>query len=221
MGEIITTYDLKKTDVAVPMDRDKFYAEQVKVFKKTGKTTRAIETIMVLIFNLEGELLLQKRSHRKSHNASMIDKTVAGHVTYGDTPLYTVMFESVQELKVPSIVLNTEEEFKKAFKLLRKYMESVALVKYIDTKIMLMERMIKGKKVDIAYKYNFFIGLYNGSVKPVDKEASGVLFYDLKVLAREMKSHPDNFTWDLFYLLKKYDKEIKKIMKMMKSNRNK
>jgi isopentenyldiphosphate isomerase len=217
MGESITTYDLKKTDVAVPMDRDKFYAEQSKVFRKTGKPTRAIETIMVLIFNLDGELLLQKRSHRKSHNASMIDKTVAGHVTFGDTPLYTVMFESVQELKVPSIVLNTEEEFKKAFKLLRKYMESVALVKYIDKKIMPMERMIKGKKVEIAYKYNFFVGLYNGSVKPVDKEASGVLFYEPKVLEREMKSHPDIFTWDLFYLLKKYNKEIKKILKIIKT----
>lgn len=221
MGELITSYDLKKPDVAAAMDRDKFYAEQTKVFKKTGKPTRAIETVMILIFNLDGELLLQKRSHLKSHNASLIDKTISGHVTFGDTPLYTVMFESVQELKVPSIVLNTEEEFRKAFKLLRKYLESVALVKYIDTKIMSMERMMKGKKVEIAYKYNFFIGLYNGSVKPVDKEASGVLFYEPKVLEREMKDHPDNFTWDLFYLLKKYDKEIKKTMKIMKSNKKK
>jgi len=149
----------------------------------------------------------------------MIDKTVAGHVTFGDTPLYTVMFESVQELKVPSIVLNTEEEFKKAFKLLRKYMESVALVKYIDTRVMPMERAIKGKKVQIAYKYNFFVGLYNGSVKPVDKEASGVLFYEPKVLEREMRSHPDIFTRDLFYLLKKYDKEIKKILKLIKAKK--
>jgi isopentenyldiphosphate isomerase len=216
MGELITTYDLKKPDIAAAMDRAKFYAEQIKSFKKTGKPTRAVETIMVLIFNLDGELLLQKRSHSKTHNASMIDKTIAGHVTFEDTPLYTVMFESVQELKVPSIVLNTEKEFKKAFKLLRKYMESVALVKYIDTKIMPMERIIKGKKVEIAYKYNFFVGLYNGSVKPVDKEASGVLFYDPKVLHREMKSHPDIFTWDLFYLIKEYEKEIKKILRMVK-----
>jgi len=216
MGEQITTYDLKKQDVAVPMDRDKFYAEQVKSFKKTGKPTRAVETIMVLLFNLDGELLLQKRSHRKNHNASLIDKAIGGHVTFGDAPFYTVMFETVQELKVPSIVLKTEEEFKKAFKLMKKYTESVALVKYIDTKIMPLERVIGGKKVNITYKYNFFIGLYNGSIKPVDKEASGVLFYDPKVLEREMRAHPDIFTWDLFYLLKKYNKEIKKILKMIK-----
>jgi len=221
MGELVTTYDLKKTEVAVPMDREKFYAEQAKIFRKTGKPTRAVEVVMTLLFNLDGELLLQKRSHRKNHNASLIDKTIGGHVTFGDVPFYTVMFETVQELKVPSIVVKTEDEFKKAFKLLRKYMESVALVRHLDTKIMPMERMIKGKKIHIANKYNFYVGLYNGSVKPVDKEASGVLFYEPKVLAREMKSHPDNFTWDLFYLLKKYDKEIKKIMKMMKSNRNK
>lgn len=217
MGELITTYDLKKPDAAVPMDREKFYAEQLKVFKKTGKPTKACEVVMVLLFNLDGELLLQKRSHRKSHNASLIDKAIGGHVTFGDTPFYTVMFETVQELKVPSIVLKTEEEFKKAFGLLQEYMESVALVRYIDAKIMPMERVVRGKKVQITYKYNFFVGLYNGSVKPVDKEASGVLFYEPKVLEREMKAQSDIFTWDLFYLLKKYDKEIRGMKKLVGS----
>lgn len=58
MGELTATYDLKKTDVAVPMDRDKFYAEQAKIFRKTGKPTRAVEVVMTLLFNLSQHSML-------------------------------------------------------------------------------------------------------------------------------------------------------------------
>ena len=85
MSETVKTYLLTDPDTPIPMDRADFYDEQIKVFKETGKPTRAVETISVFIFNTSGQLMLQKRSFDKAQNPGLIDKSVGGHVQYDDT----------------------------------------------------------------------------------------------------------------------------------------
>ncbi len=216
MSEIITTYEIREPNIPIPMERIKFYEEQVKTFKKTGRPSRTVEIVHVLLFTPEGEILLQKRAPSKHHNPNLIDKSMGGHITFGDAPFYTVMVETVQELQVPSIVLYNEADFKKTYKLLRNYLESIAIIKQIDSKIVVFERIINKQKVKISHKAHFFLGVYGGSTKPVDRESSGVLYYSLKMLGKEMKYHPDNFTNDLLYYLKNYKNEIGKIMKLLK-----
>lgn len=108
MSEILNTFLLDDPETPIPMDRDKFYAEQVNIFQKTGKPTRACEIVDVFIFNSHGQLFMQKRSYHKAHNPGILDKSIGGHVRHTDTPDYTVMVETVQELQTPSIVLKND-----------------------------------------------------------------------------------------------------------------
>ena len=216
MSEIISTYEVRDPDVFTPMDRDEFYIEQIKTIKKTGKASRMTEIVAVLLFNHDGEIILQKRSHDKAHNPYLIDKAIGGHVKYGDSPLYTVMVETVQELRVPSIVLRNDEDFRKTYKLLSNYTENIAIIKEIEKIKVDLERVIDGEVYIFPQKVHLYVGIYNGATKPVDKEASGVLYYSLDILKKEMSAQKSNFTYDLQFYLDKYSEDIQKFLSHLK-----
>lgn len=216
MVEKITIYDLKKPETAIPMNRNDFYSEQTNIFLKTGKPTKACEIADVIFFTERKEIILQKRSLTKNHNPGLIDKSIGGHVSFGDLPFYTVMVETVQELRVPSIVLRTDEDFTKTFKLLEDYLDNIAIIKQIDKKIFFLNKIIKGKKITIANNVDFFLGIYSGATKPVDGEASGVLYYKLDSLRKKMRVNPNIFTHDLIFFIDHYKKEIDNFLNSFK-----
>lgn len=218
MSEIINTYLLSNPFELVPMDRDDFYREQIESFKNIGEPSRANEIINIFLFNSHGELLLQKRSYDKKHNPGLIDKSIGGHVVYGDTPDYSVMLETVQELQTPSVVLRTEEDFNKTYQILDKYLETVSLIKLSATKLIIPIKIINGEKIKIANKMNIYFGVYDGRIRPVDREAKGVLFYSLEELEQEMKQFPDLFTDDLHILLKDFNTEINEFVNKIKKD---
>ena len=215
MSEIITTYLLNKPDTMIPMDRNEFYDEQIEVFKKTGKPTKAAAIIHIFLFNLAGEFLIQKRSDKKRHNPNLLDKTIGGHIQFRNTPGYSVMVETVQELQVPSIVLNTDEDFNKTYKLLHNYLNTIAIIKHIDTKMCNLDRLFNKDKVTIANKVYFYLGIYGGAFKTVDQEAKGVLQYSIEELEKELEHMPNMFTHDLQFLFNNYKNEIKDFLKTM------
>ena len=208
MPEIINTYLLTDPETAIPMNRDDFYAEQILDFKKTGQPSRANEIIDVFIFNTSGELLVQKRSYDKFHNPGLLDKSIGGHVRYGDTADYTVMVETVQELQTPSIVLKNKANYNKTMILLKDYLTTIAIIQHSHTKIYNLEKLINKEKIVIANKVHAYIGLYEGSVRPVDREAKGILFYRLEELDQEMASAPQTFCPDMHVLLKSLRPEL-------------
>ena len=209
MSEIITAYEIRDPKIPMPMNRDEFYKEQTKAYDKIGKTTKMVEIIGLLLFNTNGQIILQKRSADKGHNPGLIDKSIGGHIKFDDSPFYTLMVETVQELRIPSIVLYTEEDFKKTFQLLKSYLDHIAIVRLLGQGDYILNRNIKGKNYKMHHRVHLFIGVYNGATKPVDKEASGTLYYDLPALKQEIKKRPDNFTDDLKMYLKKFEPEIK------------
>lgn len=215
MPEIINTYLLNDPETVIPMDREEFYVEQIKAFKKTGQPTRANEIVDILIFNGAGELLVQKRSYDKYHNPGLLDKSVGGHVRYEDHADYSVMVETVQELQTPSIVLKNVADFKKTLLLLSDYLTTIAILRHSRSKIYIMEKVINGEKIKIANKIHAYFGVYDGSIRPVDREAKGVLWYSLKELDDEMKKFPDTFSSDLHVLLKELRPEIKEFLKLL------
>lgn len=217
MSETIITYSLDEKDVAIPMNRDEFYNEQIEIFKKNKKPTKAVEIIEVILFNEKGELIVQKRSDTKRHNASLLDKSIGGHIQYGDSPDYTVMVETVQELQIPSIVLRTGNDFKKTYKLLSSYLNTIAIIKHIETKFYNSKRIFDSDEITIANKKNIYMGVYDGAVKTVDMEAKGILFYDLEDLKKELKSFPDIFTNDLHFLMKEYGTDMENFVKFIRS----
>jgi isopentenyldiphosphate isomerase len=213
MSEILNTFLLEDPETPIPMDRDQFYSEQIAAYQKTGKPTRACEIVDVFIFNSDKELLVQKRSAHKKHNPGLLDKSIGGHVRYGDTPDYTVMVETVQELQTPSIVLKNKVDFKKTFELLTDYLTTVAVIRHGSSDIILLEKKIDGKPVIIANKIHVYFGIYDGRTKTVDKEAQGLLSYKLADLDAEMKSNPALFTDDMHVLMHKLRPDINEFLK--------
>ncbi len=218
MSEIVTTYLLRDLTEPLPMARDEFYSEQIVVYKKTGKPTRSVEVVQVLLFTTDGELILQKRSRRKDHNPGMFDKTLGGHVRFGDTPTYTLMVETLQELQVPSLVLPSSEDFKKTYRLLKDYLNNIALIQHIDgPRTYTSTKRIGAETMNIANTYHFYLGIYSGSIKPADKEVSGILFFSPETLGEEVKESPELFTEDLRFFLKKYKEKIAEFLKILDS----
>lgn len=219
MSEILNTFLLNDPETAVPMDRDDFYKEQIPIAQKTGKPTRAAEIISVLIFNSSEELLVQKRNYNKTHNPGLLNKSIGGHVRYGDTANYSVMVETVQELQTPSIVLKNLNDFNKTMKLLDDYLTTISIIKHSLTEFQIWERIVNGKKVKMVNKVNAYFGIYDGRIKAVDKEAKGVLFYTIDELDREIKAQPDTFTYDLRFLIDALRPDIEDFLKLLRKKK--
>ncbi|MFH1291867.1 MAG: NUDIX domain-containing protein [bacterium] len=215
MPEIATVYNIANPCEPYPMERESFYDEQIKLYKKGRQPEQAIAIFDVLLFNTKKEIILQKRSHSKRHNPYLIDKTVGGHIQYGDTPYYTAMIETVQELRIPSVVLREEENFKYMLKKPDKSLESTALLKLIDNNIYMLDNFMDGQRITTAKNIWMFLGFYDGPVWPVEADVSGVLYYELDVLKDEMKRMPELFTPDLHFMMDKYEFDIKKLLKIL------
>jgi isopentenyldiphosphate isomerase len=213
MSEILNTYLLSDPETIVPMDRDEFYKEQIKEYKKNGAPNRAVDIIDVFIFNRQHELLIQKRSFEKNHNPGLLDKSIGGHVHYDDTPDFAVMIETVQELQTPSIVLRSQKDFKKTHGLLGDYLGTIAIIKHSESKIHILEKLLNREVIQIANRTHIYFGVYDGRIRPVDREAKGVLWYSLSELDKEMKKFPETFTKDMHFFLKEYRAPMEEFLK--------
>ena len=212
MSEIINTYKLDNPDILVPMDRAEFYQEQTEVYKKIGKPNRSVEVVNIFIFNSRGELIIQKRSFNKNHNPGLLDKSVGGHLQNNDSLEYTAVVEMVQELQTPSIILKDEVDFQKSYNILKKFLETIALVRYLSTDIINPVKIINDEKIKIANRAHIFLGVYDGRIRPADQEAKGILFYSLSDLMKEMKENSDIFSDDLRIILREHEEDIKKFI---------
>lgn len=212
MSELISVCSIESPFKTFPEDRAEFYTSQTEVFKQTGAPTKATEIVNVFLFNRSGEFLVQKRSATKNHNPNLLDKTIGGHIQFGDQPYYTVMIESVQELQTPSIVLNTKEEFYKTYNLLQGYLDTIAVVYYHDVQLLKLGKIIKNENIVIGNKAHIFFGVYGGATKPVDREAKGVLLYSFDEIESEIEQNPNTFTEDFIYLFNAYKEDIRSFL---------
>lgn len=212
-SEKLTVCNLAHPDQFFPMDRAEFYAEQSAL----QKPTKAVAIVDIFLFDAEGEIFVQKRSNTKTHNPGLFDKSVGGHMQFGDDSNYTSMVETVQELQVPSIALYTEEDFQKTLILLKSYLNTVAVLKHVSTFIDTFEKVIESKVRQIANQKFLFFGVYNGSVKTVDRESKGILLYSLDDLQEEMKQFPERFTYDLQYYVRNFSREMHDFSRLIAS----
>jgi isopentenyldiphosphate isomerase len=218
MSEIVTTYLLADPEQSLPMDRDEFYEEQIQLTQDDKKLTKSVAVVQVFLFTPDGELILQKRSRTKSHNPRLFDKTLGGHIRYGDSPTFTVMAETLQELAVPSFVVDSKNDFEKTYILLKKYIVQSAIVYPVDTASVQTSKHIDGNVVPIFNTYSLYLGVYGGSVRPADKEAAGMLFLSLANLEEELDETPEQFTEDIKYFLTRYDNEISEFVKFIQTH---
>ncbi|MFA4946638.1 MAG: NUDIX domain-containing protein [Candidatus Micrarchaeia archaeon] len=208
MTELLETYDLKGKFLGV-VERKKFYQEIKQEFKETGRITRKVKTIRALLLNSNGRIYLQKRSKFKDANAGKYDKTVGGHVMQDDSFELTLTRECAEELGFPATIVS-EKEFEKATK--NTNLSIVAIFKKIDNiQNFESKRTIVNGTIIQPYITNIYLGYYEGPLQFMDGESSGIEVFSLDELKQEIREHPDKFTEDLKFMVKKYEKYLKPI----------
>ena len=215
MAEKISTYTLDNLEDSVPMDRDEFYAEQKEEFRRNGKPSKAVDILVVFLFTEKKEIILQKRSHTKAFNPGLIDKSIGGHMQYGDSAYYTAMVETVQELQVPSMVLRPEEDLQRTYDMVKESLQNTAIIEFVDRDLHYLDKYFDKERITIAQNVSLFFGIYAGNSKPVDREASGILYYELDVLRDEMKDMPKIFTPDMHFYMEKYREQMDRFLKIL------
>jgi len=206
MDEEITVSPLVNLYENKPYSRKKFYDEQ---FGGENSPELAPHVVSVLLFGVDGEIILQKRSDSKMHNSSLMDKTLGGHIQFGDTDDYTTMVETVQELLTPSVVLSSKEDFEKTLTLLKSYVDTVAVIFKKTVRQWTLTRVVGDKTYKMPHIVHFYFGIYGGRMRPADREANGILYYtSLGQLEKEMTENPGVFTDDLKQILKDYREDI-------------
>lgn len=212
-SELITLYSIyEPTSAPFAYERDKFYDDQIEINKTSWVHQYGVGVINVFIVNRAGEVIIQKRSGHKRHNPNLLDKSIGWHVQRWDTVDYTVMVETVQELQVPSVVIRKDDDFYKRYDLLKDYLNTIAILKQVDTKLLKMPKLISGELMDIYNMTNLFFGVYGWSVKNVDKEAKWVLYYDIDELYEEMKTYPWLFTQDMHFYINEYEDQFREFI---------
>lgn len=160
--------------------------------------------------NSKGRIYLQKRSKIKDQNPGLYDKTIGGHVLKGESWKMTVIRECAEELGFPSSVLS-EQEFKAAIQntdlkvvgILRKL---AYLPNHLSTRI-----TKNGQRFLAPYMTTCYLGFYDGAMRFVDGESSGIEVFSLEELGQEIKNNPNKFTEDLKFIIKKYKNHLKPI----------
>jgi len=90
--EDLEVYDLQGNFLG-RQRRDLFYKEIREEFSKTGRITKKVKTIKLILMNSDGRIYVQKRSKTKKENPGLYDKTVGGHVRAGHSFYLTVIQE--------------------------------------------------------------------------------------------------------------------------------
>ncbi len=210
-SEKLEVYNLKGELIGI-QDREEFYKEIKQEFKDKGKITRKMKAIRLLLMNSSGRIYLQQRSKIKQENAGLYDKTVGGHVAAGDSYEMTVIRECVEELGFPATVLSTEE-FDRAVKVTP--LDIVGIFRKVEYLPNFMSERISqdDSKMIQPWMSNMYIGYYDGPIKFVDGESSGIEVFSLKELKSELKNNPDKFTKDIKFMIDRYEEYLKPVEK--------
>ncbi len=209
MVELLEVYDLNgrllKTE-----KREKFYSESKEEFNKKGRISRQVKTVRLILINSKGRIYLQKRSKLKDENPGLYDKTVGGHVLKGSTWDMAVVKECAEELGFPASILSPKEFDKSVHNTDLTVVGIFKKVDYISNfKSVRITR--SGESFIQPYMTAIYIGYYDGAIRFIDGESSGVEVFSLKDLKGEIKKNPDKFTEDLKFMIKKYTTFLKPI----------
>jgi isopentenyldiphosphate isomerase len=190
-------------------DRKKFYAEIKEEFAKKGMISRQAKSIRVLMLNSKGRVFLQKRSKFKEENSGLYDKTIGGHARKGESFEMCTIRECAEELGFPASIL-PEKEFTSAINWT--HLDVVGLFRKVDEGLFESVRIgKKGERFVQPFFNAVFIGYFDGPIKFIDGESSGLEVFSMDELEDEIFHFPEKFTEDLKVMVKKYKHFLKPI----------
>lgn len=184
-------------------NRKGFYEAIRREFDITGRITKKVKTVRLLLMTSRGDVYIQKRSKLKSENAGLYDKTVGGHVTSGTSFELTVVKEGVEELGLPGVVL-PKSQFNQAVGSID--LRTIGLFKRIDhLKDFTSIRTVRGQEPFVQPLISrMFVGYFDGAIRFADGESSGLEVVSPADLLSEIEANPEKFTQDLVFMVTKY-----------------
>ncbi len=200
MKELINTYRKDDPYALLPMDRDLFY----KGICEGKFQDLLIEVVQIFLFKPNGLLALQKRATNKKHNPGLLDKSIGGHITSGQTPKLTVMGETIQELGTAAYVSDDTDEFGRVVAMLEKHTDTVSLALRIETVDIFVKKVIGGERFTVGNRSHIYFAVYDGALRFKDSEAAGINYFSLEDLKEQMENSPSSFTDDMHYYLNAY-----------------
>jgi isopentenyldiphosphate isomerase len=206
MKELLEIYNLKSQITGI-QERSEFYKEIKEEFKRTGKITKKVRIIRLLLLTSEGRIYIQKRSETKEENPSLYDKTIGGHIKAGHTWDLTVVQECHEELGFPAVVLS-DDEFRMAVGATD--LKIIGLFRKVDyiPNLISIRKTKEGDDFKQPYMCSFYIGYYDGSIRFCDGESTGIEVMTLEQLKNKIKAYPEMFAEDLKFMIKRYEKFI-------------
>ena len=210
MSEKLEIYDLDENLIEVK-ERDEFYKEIKEKFKKTGKITKQVKRVLLLLMNSQGKIVLQRRSLSKQENSGLFDKTIGGHVEEGCSYEVALIKECAEELGYPVSILGNND-FSKSLK--KTDLKIVGICKKIDynSNFKSIRVTSNGEKFIQPYMQTIYMGYCNSSIQFIDGESSGIQLYTIKELEDAIRINPNDFTNDLKILFEKYKDKLKPII---------
>ncbi len=203
MSELLEVFDSDGKLLGVE-ERDKFYSGSKKEFRETGKITKKVKRVILLLMNSRGKIYLQKRSETKKENPDLYDKTIGGHVPEGLEEDVAIIKECSEELGFPVAVLG-KKDFEDAVGSIN--LKITGIIKRIglirnDSSIRISRN---GERFSMPYVSYVYIGYYDGSIMFADGESSGVEIFSLERLKEKMENSPAEFTSDIRKMIEKYE----------------
>ena len=204
IGKEMVDYYSYEGELIGSMEKKKMHQKMRNVYFKKGKVSVRHKHVRLILMTSKGRVILQRRSKWKGDNPGLWDKTIGGHVTSGDSYDLTMLKECAEELGIPSTIVSNEE-FKNAVAVTDLQVLGV-LTPLVNLDNNQSRRGGSNKKktwVEPSMS-QFYIGYYDGHIKFIDKEACGIQIFDVAELEEEMKKHPNAFTEDIKYMVKKF-----------------
>lgn len=213
MSEIIYTYPIDNPDIVIPMERNKFYAEQSAL----TLPTRYAGVIHWILINTNGEILLQQRAENKWHNPWMYDKSFGWHIQYWSTAYRTIQEETIQELWIPCFHTRDKNDFIDALRVNKHYLSQVAITQHIGQSCNIDIRLMNGKEIAIWNKTDFFIWVSNARASFNDWEVQWTTLIRLEDLRKKLSKDTKHriYTIDLQNILETYKWHILDVMSLI------
>jgi isopentenyldiphosphate isomerase len=205
--EIITLYLKDAPDAPISCHRTDYYDNDFTTY--VGHYPALID---VFLFNVHGDVLLQKRGRNKRNNPGKLHTTIGGHVRWGETVNDAVVQECLEELGAPAFIFS-QDQYTQALERLSSYTHKAALLceageyfrNYSDDPI--------ESRRGIKDRVWLYFGRYDGPIEMPDRESAGYEWINLDVLQREFEMHPDQFTDGLKLYVENFGNNMKEFVR--------
>lgn len=209
MAELILVYHKDDFDTSLEIQRDIFHENRWTLYAE-----HYLYVIDMFLFNMHGELLMQKRSKRKKTSGWLYHTSVGWHINPGDSPQLTVVKECLEEIGAPCILLDNEPDFERAVEQLWIYTDKLIIAKEHKIRRNTTRAYIDpaGRTIDIQDVCYMGFGIYTWALHNTDRSADWFEYFSLDDLKMALQESPWIFTSSLHVFFENFENDLREFV---------